>query len=85
MNESFIHSLIFFVCFNRIYKKAKEKGKDKKKVTYIVAKRVNAGKRYKKPRGVKGPYKVVDPRMKKDARRQKNNLKGKSGRKKNKR
>jgi AdoMet-dependent rRNA methyltransferase SPB1 len=39
---------------------------EKRDVKYVVAKRYNAGKRAKRPAGVKGLYKQVDPRMKKD-------------------
>merc|ERR1712002_1218463 len=47
---------------NKLYKKAAQAGK-KKEVSYVVAKKHKA----QKPANVKGPYKQVDPRMKKDS------------------
>ncbi|XP_014908190.1 pre-rRNA 2'-O-ribose RNA methyltransferase FTSJ3 [Poecilia latipinna] len=49
-----------------IYKKAGVK-KEKREVTYLVAKK-GVGKKVSRPRGVKGLFKVVDGRMKKDMR-----------------
>jgi len=52
-----------------IYKKA-GLGKEKRQVTYLVAKK-GVGPRVRRPPGVKGQFKVVDSRLKKDVRAQK--------------
>ncbi|XP_015284589.1 PREDICTED: pre-rRNA processing protein FTSJ3 [Gekko japonicus] len=52
-----------------LYKKA-GLGKEKRKVTYVVAKK-GAGRKVRRPAGVKGEFKVVDSRLKKDMRAQK--------------
>ncbi|XP_009070306.1 PREDICTED: pre-rRNA processing protein FTSJ3 [Acanthisitta chloris] len=53
----------------RIYKKA-GLAKEKRQVTYLVAKK-GVGPRVRRPAGVKGQFKVVDSRLKKDVRAQK--------------
>jgi AdoMet-dependent rRNA methyltransferase SPB1 len=65
---------------NKLYKKAAA-SVAQKEVAYVVAKRQNAGKRAKRPAGVKGPYKQVDPRMKKDTEGKRKNATSNKGQK----
>lgn len=60
------NGLIIVINSFSIYKKAGV-GKEKREVTYLVAKK-GAGRKVRRPAGVKGAFRVVDGRMKKDMR-----------------
>lgn len=67
----------------KLYKKARE---PRKEITYVVAKKgATSGRKTTRPAGVKGPYRVVDPRMKKDTRAQKRIAKANKKHQRNKR
>merc|ERR1712147_52544 len=60
---------------NKLYKKAAQAGKRKSEVKYVVAKKHKAQKNAQRPSGVKGAFKQVDPRMKKDSAAKRGNQK----------
>jgi len=60
----------------KAYQKANASVKPKE-TKYVVAKKWSAGKRAQRPTGHKGPYKQVDPRMKKDKQEVRKNASGK--------
>jgi len=59
---------------SKMYKKAQQVGKPKE-VAYVVARKHQAQKRSQRPSGVKGAYKQVDKRMKKDTDTKRKNAK----------
>ena len=72
--------LQFLYLFCSMYRKAGLLTKKKESKAYVVAKK-GMGKKVTRPSGVKGHFKVVDPRMKKDNMRAKKEgrQKGKKG------
>merc|ERR1712106_96907 len=60
---------------NKLYKKAAQAAKQKKEVSYVVAKKHQAQKKSQRPSGIKGAFKQVDKRMKKDTETKRGNAK----------
>ena len=61
---------LYHPMYCRVYKRAGLTKKKNENVSYVVAKK-GTGKRVSRPAGVKGRFRVVDPRMKKDDRARK--------------
>jgi len=59
---------------DRIYKKAGLLKSEEKNITYVVGKK-GVGKRVSRPSGVKGRFRVVDPRMKKRQQKEEDGVK----------
>jgi len=65
--------------FRKIYKQANTSKKKENEVKYVVTKKGTAGKRVRRPAGVKGRFRLVDPRLKKDIRHVKMAENGRGG------
>jgi len=78
-----VHQLSDLLSDDRIYKKAGLLKSEEKNITYVVGKK-GVGKRVSRPSGVKGRFRVVDPRMKKDNKKKKMESKSKNNKRRGK-
>ena len=78
-----MHQLSDLLSDDRIYKKAGLLKSEEKNITYVVGKK-GVGKRVSRPSGVKGRFRVVDPRMKKDNKKKKMESKSKNNKRRGK-
>lgn len=79
-------AVVMYVYVCRVYKKAGLTKKKKEDVSYVVARKGStSGRKVRRPPGVQGRFRVVDPRMKKERKLMEKKGKGKKGKGKSRR